>query len=928
MEIAPRLQGGGKARAALWSAATCRRFFRLADLSAEQRCVQRREEQPERTVWSQSDRPATFDGDKSPAESGDKSPHSKASQLLQLFLLSLALLFWLPSAFAQSPNQTTPIQSPEIHAARLAIQDLTATFGERFPQGKTFVERLADLERRAVADGQTSEFTNALAQLRHDALLANPLLTTHPLLFVVRSQYRPDHHNTATFFPSAAHEYNDGAFTPGGALRVIDFANGGTVRTLLEVPQGVARDPEVYFDGSKVLFSMRTNVADSYHIYEINADGAGLRQLTFAPDVDDLDPLYLPDGGIVFSSTREPKYCACNRHIMANLFRMEADGANIHQIGKSTLFEGHGALMPDGRILYDRWEYVDRNFGDAQALWTCNPDGTSHAVYWGNNTASPGAVIDARVIPGTDQAICVFGSCHDRPWGALAIIDRRLGMDGAQPVVRTWPANATNLVKQSGWQIFDAFTQVKLKCEDPYPLSEKYFLASRMTGDCEQMGIYLLDVFGNEILLHAEAPGCFDPMPLGPRPRPPVIPTRRDFENKPGTFYVQDVYQGTHMAGVKRGDVKWLRVVESPEKRFWTRPGWNGQGFEGPAMNWTDFGNKRILGIVPVEADGSVYVEVPSERFVFFQLLDEKGMMIQSMRSGTIVQSGERASCIGCHEERRTSPVTPPASATYALRRAPGKLAGWRGEPCEFGFLAEVQPVFNQHCVRCHDFGKEAGQTLNLAADRDLVFNTSYNELWRKKFIHVVGAGPPETQAAYSWGSHASKLVATLRDNPRCGGTLTAGDFERIVTWIDLNAPYYPTFASAYPDNLAGRSPLDDKQVARLEQLTGLPLRQLADHGNNRGPQVSFDRPELSPCLAALREKPGTDAGKHDEALALIRAGRDLLAQRPEADMPGFQANERDQWREKKYLARVQAEERNRAAIRQGGKAYDQKTQP
>ncbi|NTV37822.1 MAG: hypothetical protein HGA82_01285, partial [Anaerolineales bacterium] len=98
-----------------------------------------------------------------------------------------------------------------------------------------------------------------------------------------------------------------------------------------------------------------------------------------AKDVDDLDPLYLPDGSIVFSSTREPKYCMCNRHIMANLFRMDADGANIHQIGKSTLFEGHGTLMPDGRILYDRWEYVDRNFGDAQGLWTVNPDGTSHA---------------------------------------------------------------------------------------------------------------------------------------------------------------------------------------------------------------------------------------------------------------------------------------------------------------------------------------------------------------------------------------------------------------------------------------------------------------------------------------------------------------------------------------------------------------------
>jgi len=844
------------------------------------------------------------------------------SQFYALFLLLLGLASWSSTVFAQShsPNQPAPAQTADLYALRVAIEDLTATFGNRYPHGKAFAERLATLEQRAAADGNPTEFTNALAHLRREALLANPLISGQPMFFVVRQQYRPDHHNTATFFPSAAHEYNDGAFTPGGALKVIDFAKGGEVRTLLELPQGVVRDPEVYFDGSKLVFSMRTNSTDSYHIYEINIDGTGLRQLTFAPDVDDLDPLYLPDDSIAFSSTREPKYCACNRHIMANLFRMDADGANIHQIGKSTLFEGHGTLMPDGRILYDRWEYVDRNFGDAQALWTVNPDGTSHAVYWGNNTASPGAVIDARIIPGTDQAICVFGSCHDRPWGALAIIDRGLGLDGAQPVVRTWPPDATNLVKQSGWQIFDAFTQIKRKYEDPYPLSDKYFLAARMTGEREQMGIYLLDVFGNEILLHTEKPGCFDPMPLGQRPRPPIIPLRRDFANNPGNFYVQDVYQGTHMAGVKRGSVKWLRVVESPEKRFWTRPGWNGQGFEGPAMNWTDFGNKRILGTVPVESDGSVNVEVPSDRFVFFQLLDEDGMMVQSMRSGTMVQSGERASCIGCHDERRTSPVATAAGITQALRRRPDTLDGWQGAPREFGYLTEVQPVFNQHCVRCHDYGQAAGQALNLAPDRDLVFNTAYNELWRKKFIKVVGAGPPETQAAYSWGSHASQLVATLRNNPRCRGDVTATEFERIVTWIDLNAPYYPSYASAYPDNLAGRSPLDDKQLARLEELTGVPLRRLADHGSNRGPQVSFDRPEVSPCLDQLTEKTGP---KYQEALALIRAGQELLAKRPEADMPGFLANERDQWRDQKYLARMQREARNRAAIRQGVKLYE-----
>ncbi len=804
---------------------------------------------------------------------------------------------------------------------RKAIADLQITFGAGYGRGGEFLERLGRIEAHWGSD-VAADRTAAEAEferLEREALLANPLVAAQPILFVVRQQYRPDHHNTATFFPAAQHEYNDGAFTPGSALKVLDAAGGG-VRTLLEVPHGVVRDPEVHFDAGRIVFSMRTNAADSYHIYEVNADGSGLRQLTFARDVDDFDPLYLPDDTIVFSSTREPKYCMCNRHIMANLYRMGADGANIHQIGKSTLFEGHASLLPDGRILYDRWEYVDRNFGDAQALWTVNPDGTAHALYWGNNTASPGAVIDARVIPGTDRVLCVFGSCHDRPWGALAIIDRQLGLDGREPVVRTWPAAAAALVRQSGWEIFDAFAGVKPKYEDPYPLSANYFLAARMTGAGEEMGLYLLDTFGHEVRLHAEPPGCFDPLPLGPRGRPPVIPTRRDYANREGYFYVEDVYRGTHMAGVARGSVRWLRVVESPEKRFWTRPAWGGQGQEAPAMNWHDFVNKRILGTVPVADDGSAYFTVPSDRFVYFQLLDGDGMMIQSMRSGTIVQSGEQAGCIGCHEDRRSAPARPTGAFARAPQRTPAALEGWRGPARDFSFRAEVQPVFDRHCVRCHDFGTPAGQVLNLAGDRDLVFNAAYIELWRKQFIRVVGAGPAEIQAAYAWGAHASKLIRTLRNNPRCGRTLDPEDWDRLVTWIDLNAPYYPSYASAYPENLGGRAPLDDAQLARLEQLTGVPLRQLAGHASSRGPQVSFDRPELSPCLAKFGDQ--TDP-HYREALALIRAGAEMLAQRPEADAPGFQPCAIDQWRDAKYAARQQRERQNREALRTGTKLFE-----
>lgn len=745
-------------------------------------------------------------------------------------------------------------------------------------------------------------------------LQAASLLTKGPVLFVVRKQYKPDHHNTATMFQKG--EINEASFEGGSALKVLD-AGRGEVRTLLEAPEGIIRDPEVYFDGTKILFSMRRSREDGYHIYEIDASGGEARQLTGAAGVTDIDPLYLPDDSVVFSSTREPKYCMCNRHIMANLFRMDYDGANIHQIGKSTLFEGHGSMLSDGRIVYDRWEYVDRNFGDAQGLWTVNPDGTNHALYWGNNTNSPGGVLDAREIPGAQQVVCTFSSCHDRPWGAIAIVDRRLGMDGRPPVIRTWPASAIELVGKGD---FDTFKKVQPKYEDPYPLDEHHFLCSRMTGAGEEMGIYLLCDSGEDVFVYAEAPGCFDPMPLAPRVRPPVIPSRRDFEQQEGTMYVADVYRGTHMAGVERGSVKYLRVVESPEKRFWTNPPWNGQGQEAPAMNWHDFNNKRILGTAPVEEDGSVYFRLPAERFVYFQLLDEKGKMVQSMRSGTMIQPGERMGCIGCHEERRSAPSLPGSEFPMSLRRVPSVLEGWHGPARMFNYLDEVQPVFDAYCVRCHDYGKRAGETLNLARDRTFTFNTSYTELWRKGVIKAIGAGPAEIQEAYSWGSHASTLVSVLEKGHK-KIKLDPESFERIVTWIDINAPYYADYASAYPENLAGRSPLTPEQVKRLSDLVGIPFAELADCRKNQGPLVSFDRPELSPCLAALREK---QPDAHQEAIGIIMAGKEILEKKPDVGSPGFTLSGMDAAREERYLARQAEETRNRDAIRAQVKAYDQ----
>ena len=754
---------------------------------------------------------------------------------------------------------------------------------------------------------------------REEALLREAIeLLPDEILYVKRQQYRPDHHNTATIFQHG--EINEASFVGGSSL-VVWFPHENRTVTLLDVPDGIVRDPSLSYDAKKAIFSVRRSREDDYHIAEMTLDYErptitltadmtvdelkkidGFRQLTFVKGACDIDPAYLPSGEIVFSSTREPKYCMCNRHIMCNLHKMNADGSNIEQIGKSTLFEGHSSLLSDGRIIYDRWEYVDRNFGDAQGVWVANPDGSKHEIYWGNNTASPGGVIDAKALPGDDSKfVCVLGSCHDRPWGAVALIDRRLGVDGRKPVLQTWPPETIDWVSDAPANDpfleavrYDTFRNTPRKYEDPFPLDDEYSLASGQTGNGEEMGIWLLDPDGGSVLVHTDGPGCFDPQPILPTELPQTVANRVNLDDPYGYFHVSNVYEGFGMQDVKPGTVKYLRVVESPEKRFWTNPDWQGSGTQAPGMAWDDFNNKRILGTVPVADDGSVSFAVPAEKFVYFQLLDEKQMLVQSMRSGIMVRPGETNACVGCHESRIDAP-TSGALAGAAASGTPLMLTPWFGEPRLFSYYEEVQPVFDKYCVECHDVGKKAGQKLMLAGDRNLAFNASYWDLRTKGYLRVPGAGPHNTFPAYTWGSTKSKLADVFlkgHDNPEVDAKRkeigiyvdNATDpeaFLRVVTWIDINAPYYPTYGSAYRDNAYGRSPLTQQETQRLAELTGR-------NGLDLAASVFLDRPALSPCLDRWNDDDAKASDEYKEALAIIERGKLRLDQQGRGEEEDF----------------------------------------
>ncbi|HRR34580.1 MAG TPA: hypothetical protein P5026_10805 [Kiritimatiellia bacterium] len=798
--------------------------------------------------------------------------------------------------------------------AAKAIDELAAKFPGRYPAAR-FRETLKKL-RNGQANRKAFD-----ACLKEALVTSNPLVTAHEIVYTTREMWRSDHHNTATLFQCG--EINENSYRTQGAMKALDVKTG-TVRVIVpEVAGRTVRDPEVDYDGKRIVFSMRVGRNDDYHIYTVNADGSDLRQLTRAKGVSDIDPVWLPDGHILFSSTREPKYCMCNRHIMCNLYRMEPDGANIHQIGKSTLFEGHASVLPDGRILYDRWEYVDRNFGDAQGLWVCNPDGTRHALFWGNNTTSPGGVINARPLSNPSRVVASLGSCHDLPWGALGIIDRSLGVDGRDPVLRTWPAEYRERI-HTGQEDFDSTRPLKVKYADAFPLDDAHFICTRTIGRGSEMALAYLDLHGNEVVFHRDPPGCHAPVVLRASKKPVVQAVQRNFEapNAPGFFYVQNIYVGTHMQGVKPGSVKAIRVVESPEKRTWIRcRGWFGHGEEAAAMNWHSFENKRILGTVPVEKDGSAYFEVPGNTYVYFQALDAEGKMVQSMRSGAYLQPGELYGCVGCHENR-VGDVPESQGRPLALQRAPSKLDGaynlrglGRGtKPHLYSFQKEVQPILTAKCISCHDYAAPAGEKLNLCGDLGAYFCTSYVDLWALGQVTCIGGGPAEIQPAYSWGSHASNLTKMLYGHSDV--RLTDDERDRLITWMDINAPYWPCYECAWPENYGGRMPITRAEHDELEKLTGVKIA--SRFSARQREQLNFTRPEFSRILAGVK---GTPAG--EKALDIIRRGAERLKTNPRADMDGFRPCGKDLEREARYQYRLGEEQKVYEAIRAREKYYD-----
>ena len=554
-------------------------------------------------------------------------------------------------------------------------------------------------------------------------------------------------------------------YRAAGRLCKLDVATG-EVTHLVDDPQGSVRDPVVHYDAKKVLFSWRKADSETFHLYEINLDGSGLRQLTDGK-YDDIEPTYLPDGDIMFISGRCRRWVNCWLTQVGVLYRCDADGGNIRQISANVEHDNTPWVLPDGRILYQRWEYVDRSQVDFHHLWTANPDGTGQMVYFGN--MHPGGVfIDAKPIPGTDEVVLINSPGHGAKEhaGHVAIVTDRFGPD---------KRDAMRNISPRGFR-------------DPFPLSDSAFIVA------QNRKMVLMDHEGRCVDIH-ELPKAYggaelhEPRPVIRRPRERVIPPRIDLKEDCGTLILSDIYFGRNMEGVKRGDVKKLLVLESLPKPI------NFTGGMDPLSYGGTFTLERLVGTVPVEEDGSAYMRLPANRALFFVALDAQGQSVKRMQSFLTVMPGERVSCVGCHEDRGETPVNKgDLGRLQALQRSPSVPIRPEGIPQIFDYPRDIQPILDKHCLKCHDYDKREGGVV-MTGDRGPMFSHSYATLAIRRQVADGRNYAKGNYAPRQLGTAASPLMKKIAgDHHKV--QLSRHEQDMIRYWIESAAAYPGTYAA------------------------------------------------------------------------------------------------------------------------------------
>jgi len=706
------------------------------------------------------------------------------------------------------------------------------------------------------------------------------------IVFVKRKPYSSNHYYT---------DINNGTsadrFVPANGIYVYNLRTGRErpVVTAAQMPggKGFLGKISLSFDARKVVFDFREHPGAGFRVWEVGIDGQGLRQVSMPPPdeaakaarwgrrwhTDDVHPCYLPSGKIIFSSTRSEHTVLCGGSAglaAPTLHRMDPDGANIEPLSCSLVSEFCPVVLNDGRILYHRWEYIDKGARVAKTLWTMLADGSRSQEVYGLADDTTTVYMYPQPLPADDGRFVCVGTCHYPQGGCLGAVllvnsrhdNRERGLDPDEKGYDQWDhsSSVVNLTPhvfverrtEPGWHFrtkdgrykHDRNGQSGHLYTHPWPVSDTQFLVSYKVKPTDHYknvpnayALYLLDANGTHTPIHRdEALSCWHATPLVPRPVPPTIHSTREpalARRGKALCVLTQVHQG--MSGVRRGEVKWLRVNEALP-RYWAtgrrwRPGLSSSGWKAalwPRVQW---------GVVPVEPDGSACFEVPADRNLFFQALDANFREIQRERTYVNYRPGEVRACTGCHGDSGRSMQPATGYTPQALQRPPSTP---QPQPCDrkdnggdglagqvIHYPTDVQPILDAKCVSCHG-AKDPDGGLVLTGEVTTNYCASYEQLASKQL-----AGPiiPEFTSfrqgdrgnyngAYlppkSLGCYRSVLIDVLTKrahpkNAKDDHTRMLTDREMMVLsrWVDTNYQYYGSYYGRRHSRWAKADPKD-----------------------------------------------------------------------------------------------------------------------
>ena len=726
-------------------------------------------------------------------------------------------------------------------AALPAVERLIAYRKERNPE---LAAQVGEVEARfsdvkgALSDitGDVASAEQALKRLdgikRELMVDLNPAVKFDRLLFIRRRngrQHLPCNWQSNSMLPRDGHD---------NELCILDIRGAGATEVVYK-PEGghPILDVELHWNADRLLFS-GIGASNAWHVMELDLATRKVRQVTRdnAGDINHYDPCYVPDGRIIFTCTAL-KYavpCVWGNSPVANLFRCNADGSGMELLGNDQEHAWCPEIMPDGRVMYLRWEYTDIPHANSRILFTCNPDGTNQRAFYGSNSFWPNSMFYARPIPGKPtQFVAVLTGHHGlRRQGQLGLFDVTKGTEEGEGAIQLMPGYGKPVDPIVRDQLYNGTWPMNLH---PFPLDDTTFLVARRNKGERNFSIYLIDRFDNELCLLREAGhDLCEPVPLMKTPVPHAQPDRIVPGATTAQVYIANIYEGPGLKNIPVGTVKNLRLY-TYTFGFQNEGGLYGSiGLDGP---WD---MRRTLGTVPVNADGSAYFKVPANTPIAVQPLDAEGQSLQVMRSWFTARSGEYLSCAGCHEKQSFVARAPRVAANLPLE----EIRPWRGPERNFEFAREVQPVLDAFCVRCHNEPDPPQEKLfgNFKWKPDLrgtsmVTNwhsRAHGRVWEKfggkfsipyfnlvRFVRHPGIESDiHLFEPMEWHAETTELMMML-DKGHHGVKLSEEARDRLITWIDFNTPYHGRWQT-----IVGKEALDREKLREERRALYTGVRQ------------------------------------------------------------------------------------------------------